>query len=138
MCWWVNGGSPTSLVPSRSDTELGNFLETCVCGQPADTLGPSHAPVAVAMRGTGGASAGLSSTWLQDGTEWSATGRLGVSLAGLSGLQDAAFARRRAVSRLREMCYSETWPPQPMKPGPHWPCCDEGRVPLPASESVGM
>ena len=99
-------------------------------------LGPSHAPVAVAMRGTGGASAGLSSTWLQDGTEWSATGRLGVSLAGLSGLQDAAFARRRAVSRLREMCYSETWPPQPMKP-PHWPCreeLEEDRVPA----EVGM
>ena len=76
-------------------------------------LGPSHAPSAVNMRGTGGASAGLSSTWLQDGTEWSATGRLGVSLAGLQGLQDAAFARRRAVSRLREMCYSDAWPPQP-------------------------
>ena len=66
--------------------------------------------VAVSMRGSGGASARLSSTWLSDGSEWSATGRLGVSLAALSGLQDAAFARRRALSRLREMCLSEGWP----------------------------
>ena len=65
----------------------------------------------VSMRGEGGASARLSSTWMSDGSEWSATGRLGVSLAALSGLQDAAFARRRAISRLREMCLSDNWPP---------------------------
>tara|TARA_B110001452_G_C15105215_1_gene385329 strand:+ start:764 stop:886 length:123 start_codon:yes stop_codon:yes gene_type:complete len=33
----------------------------------------------------------------------SATGRHGVSLAGLTGLNDAAFAQQRATSRLREM-----------------------------------
>ena len=32
-----------------------------------------------------------------------ATGRMGVSLAGLAGLNDAAFAQRRAASRLQEM-----------------------------------
>ena len=67
----------------------------------------------VSMRGEGGASARLSSTWIGDSTEWSATGRLGVSLSALSGLQDAAFAQRRAVSRLREMGCAQTWPPEP-------------------------
>eukprot|EP00966_Prymnesium_polylepis_P250720 5797526-Prymnesium_polylepis.1 len=49
---------------------------------------------------------------MADGTEWSATGRLGVSLAALSGLQDATFAQMRAVSRLREMMHSASWPPR--------------------------
>ena len=82
----------------------------------APPTNPAMAPATgpgVSMRGFGGASAGLTSTWLADGTEWSATGRLGVSLAGLAGLNDAAFARKRAVSRLREMCCSESWPPPP-------------------------
>ena len=67
---------------------------------------------AVSMRRGGGASSSASSTWMADGTEWSATGRLGVSLAALSGLQDAAFARARAVSRLREMGAADAWPPR--------------------------
>lgn len=91
-------------------------------GKPAPAMAPATNPAmalatgpGVSMRGFGGASAGLTPTWLADGTEWSATGRLGVSesLAGLAGLNDAAFARKRAVSRLREMCCSESWPPPP-------------------------
>eukprot|EP00967_Tisochrysis_lutea_P099941 scaffold148721_cov28-Tisochrysis_lutea.AAC.6 len=41
--------------------------------------------------------------------EWSATGRLGVSLAALSGLQDAAFAQARAASRLEEMLFNREY-----------------------------
>ena len=36
-------------------------------------------------------------------TEWSATGRLGVSLAEFSAVNDVAFAFKRALSRLMEM-----------------------------------
>ena len=85
-------------------------------GSGAAGSGANAAPAAAApaqisgqsvfMRGAGGASAGLTSTWLADGTEWSATGRLGVSLAALSGMQDVAFAQRRTVSRLRELLFA--------------------------------
>jgi protein AFG1 len=66
----------------------------------------------VTMRSGGGASSGMSSTFLggrDSNTEWSATGRLGVSLAALSGLQDAAFAHRRAASRLHEMLFGDAY-----------------------------
>ncbi|EOD39966.1 mitochondrial ATPase [Emiliania huxleyi CCMP1516] len=68
-------------------------------------------PAATSVRGFGGASAGLTSTWMGDGTEWSATGLMGVSMAALNGLQDAAFAQRRAASRLLEMSAADSWPP---------------------------
>ena len=71
---------------------------------------PTVEGAAVGMRRGGGASSSSSSTYMADGTEWSATGRLGVSLAALSGLQDAAFARRRTGSRLAEMLGSAEWP----------------------------
>ena len=37
------------------------------------------------------------------GMEWSATGRMGVSLAGLSAVRDVSFSFSRAASRLAEM-----------------------------------
>lgn len=55
------------------------------------------------VRSEGGSSSGWATTYLAGDTEWSATGRLGVSLAGLAGLNDAAFAQQRATSRLKEM-----------------------------------
>ena len=55
------------------------------------------------VRSGGGSSSGWATTYLAGDTEWSATGRLGVSLAGLAGLNDAAFAQQRATSRLKEM-----------------------------------
>ena len=74
------------------------------------TRGHGGEAVRMHMLGGGGSSSSWTSTWLADGSEWSATGRLGISLAALCGLQDAAFARQRAVSRLNEMCFAE-WPP---------------------------
>ena len=65
---------------------------------PAAETAPS-----IRVRGEGGSSSGWATTFMGDGSEWSATGRLGVSLAALSGLQEASFAQRRAASRLREM-----------------------------------
>ena len=61
-------------------------------------------------RGEGGSSSSWGTTYMGNGTEWSATGRLGVSLAALSGLQDATFSQMRAASRLQEMLQSKTWP----------------------------
>mmetsp|Transcript_16588 Transcript_16588/g.42594 ORF Transcript_16588/g.42594 Transcript_16588/m.42594 type:complete len:150 (-) Transcript_16588:356-805(-) len=64
---------------------------------------PAKTGTSMAVRSEGGSSSGWATTFFADGTEWSATGRMGVSLSALSGLQDAAFARRRAESRLVEM-----------------------------------
>jgi len=52
---------------------------------------------------SGGASSGRHTTYMGDNVEWSATGRLGVSLAELSAVQDVGFAFHRAFSRLVEM-----------------------------------
>ena len=51
--------------------------------------------------GHGGAS-GRSTTVIGD-VEWSATGRVGVSLAELAAVRDTGFAFGRACSRLHEM-----------------------------------
>ena len=70
---------------------------------------PAGADAAVSVRGEGGSSSGHATTYLADNTEWSATGRMGVSLAGVAALNDAAFAQRRAASRLQEMIGSAAW-----------------------------
>ena len=62
------------------------------------------------VSGEGGSSSSWSTTYVADGSEWSATGLLGVSLAALSGLQDSAFSQKRAVSRLHEMLLSDDYP----------------------------
>lgn len=55
----------------------------------------------------GGASSSHATTMIQDKdgsqVEWSATGRIGVSLAQLSAVRDVAFSFARAESRLAEM-----------------------------------
>ena len=95
---------------SAADVTVTDGAAACSQGRASAARPPTSA--AASVRGVGGASAGLSSTWMADGTEWSATGRMGVSLAGMAGIQEAAFAQRRCVSRLREMCFSDAWPPR--------------------------
>ena len=42
---------------------------------------PAGADAAVSVRGEGGSSSGHATTYLADNTEWSATGRMGVSIS---------------------------------------------------------
>ncbi|KAL3823872.1 hypothetical protein ACHAXA_005454 [Cyclostephanos tholiformis] len=63
--------------------------------------------------GEGGSSSSSSTTFLRtkdgDGrVEWSATGRIGVSLAQLSAVREVSFSFKRAESRLGEMA-SSSW-----------------------------
>ena len=56
--------------------------------------------------GEGGSSSSFATTMLRTPNgeaEWSATGRVGVSLAQLSSVREVAFSFRRAASRLAEM-----------------------------------
>merc|ERR1711865_1281616 len=58
------------------------------------------------VSGEGGSSSSSSTTMIKtkDGDmEWSATGRIGVSLAQLSAVKDVVFSFKRAESRLVEM-----------------------------------
>lgn len=58
------------------------------------------------VKGEGGSSSSAATTMIRtkDGdVEWSATGRIGVSLAQLSAVRDVAFSFERAESRLAEM-----------------------------------
>eukprot|EP00465_Bigelowiella_longifila_P002323 CAMPEP_0185271602 /NCGR_PEP_ID=MMETSP1359-20130426/45150_1 /TAXON_ID=552665 /ORGANISM="Bigelowiella longifila, Strain CCMP242" /LENGTH=125 /DNA_ID=CAMNT_0027863589 /DNA_START=160 /DNA_END=537 /DNA_ORIENTATION=+ len=54
-----------------------------------------------------GGSSGRSTTMIGN-TEWSATGRKDVALAGLTGAAEAGFAKARVISRLKEM-HSHGW-----------------------------
>ena len=59
-----------------------------------------------------GGTSGRLTTMLDGGVEWSATGRLGVSLAQFSAIEDVRFAFTRAQSRLYEMqgpAYLKRW-----------------------------
>lgn len=63
------------------------------------------------VKGEGGSSSSASITMIRtkDGdVEWSATGRIGVSLAQLSAVRDVSFSFQRAESRLAEM-NSSSW-----------------------------
>ena len=63
------------------------------------------------LSGEGGSSSSSSTTMIRtrDGNvEWSATGRIGVSLSQLSAVKDVAFSFKRAQSRLVEMS-GEFW-----------------------------
>ncbi|CAB9522578.1 AFG1-like ATPase [Seminavis robusta] len=59
------------------------------------------------VKGQGGSSSSASTTYLRskegEMVEWSATGRIGVSLAQLSAVRDVSFSFLRAESRLVEM-----------------------------------
>jgi len=63
------------------------------------------------VNGEGGSSSSNSTTMVRskngENIEWSATGRVGVSLAQLSAVQEVAFSFRRAESRLAEMSGSQ-------------------------------
>jgi len=62
--------------------------------------------------GEGGSSSSSSTTLIRtqnnDAMEWSATGRIGVSLAQLSSVKEVSFSFKRAESRLAEMA-AEKW-----------------------------
>jgi protein AFG1 len=64
------------------------------------------------VKGEGGSSSSASTTMIRSGdggtVEWSATGRIGVSLAQLSAVKDVSFSFQRAESRLAEI-NSGTW-----------------------------
>lgn len=63
------------------------------------------------VKGEGGSSSSAATTMIRtkDGAvEWSATGRIGVSLAQLSAVRDVSFSFQRAESRLAEM-NSPSW-----------------------------
>ncbi len=70
-------------------------------GAPGSAAG-MRTPVSTRVTVHGGASSSWGTTMVGD-VEWSATGRIGVSLAELSGVTDVAFAMHRALSRLAEM-----------------------------------
>jgi protein AFG1 len=114
---WYDQRRQLALSASASPHELFAALQpdamTAAAGWEPTDAAQAAAPSgpAVSMRSGGGASSSKSSTFLGTGgsTEWSATGRLGVSLAALSGLQDAAFAQRRAASRLHEMLFNDEY-----------------------------
>jgi len=72
-------------------TESDGDEELMVVGEGGSSS--SHATTMIRTGGGGG----------QDSMEWSATGRVGVSLAQLSGANDVSFSFRRAASRLVEM-----------------------------------
>lgn len=81
----------------------------------ARMIQPGVAPIPYArgeswVNGEGGSSSSNSTTMIrtaEGNVEWSATGRVGVSLAQLSAVQDVAFSFRRAASRLVEMSGSQ-------------------------------
>ena len=56
----------------------------------------------IAVAGVGGSS-GRSTTMIGH-VEWSATGRKGVSMAGLGAIVDINFSIDRTLSRLEQMC----------------------------------
>jgi protein AFG1 len=101
-----------AAVPA--DALLGHFDAVLVESQDAGDEGlqtTDAAPVVVAetaVTATGGASSAHATTFLHDPhsqttVEWTATGRVGVSLAQLSAVRDVAFSLARARSRLAEM-----------------------------------
>ena len=102
--------SPRRVHPHKCRTQYLPFSLTRAPPTRAAN-GAQGADAAASVRGAGGSSSGWATTYIgaAGDTEWSATGRMGVSLAGLAGLNDAAFAQRRAASRLQEMLGSEAW-----------------------------
>ena len=71
-------------------------------GAPGSAATTVTSPASTRVASHGGSSSAWGTTMVGD-VEWSATGRIGVSLAELSGVTDVAFAMHRALSRLTEM-----------------------------------
>ena len=104
---WYDRGGALLLSAAVPPAQIFEPLQPQAMRAAAEWSGAAAAVVGDAttatVRSEGGSSSGWATTYLAGDTEWSATGRLGVSLAGLAGLNDAAFAQQRATSRLREM-----------------------------------
>eukprot|EP00547_Thalassionema_nitzschioides_P017915 CAMPEP_0194241932 /NCGR_PEP_ID=MMETSP0158-20130606/7630_1 /TAXON_ID=33649 /ORGANISM="Thalassionema nitzschioides, Strain L26-B" /LENGTH=505 /DNA_ID=CAMNT_0038976921 /DNA_START=24 /DNA_END=1541 /DNA_ORIENTATION=- len=89
--------------------ELLVEFEASVTSQDGDEelLATSIAVESVVIGEGGSSSSNATTTIQQKGTtpmEWSATGRIGVSLAQLSSVREVSFSFQRAASRLAEMC----------------------------------
>ena len=77
-------------------------MATSLCSQRHTYTADSWDPESVVPQGANGISMDLFRAQV-GGMEWSATGRMGVSLAGLSAVRDVSFSFSRAASRLAEM-----------------------------------
>jgi len=76
-------------------------------GEPSESIEEE-----IFVKGEGGSSSSAATTMIQtkEGeVEWSATGRIGVSLAQFSAVQEVAFSFQRAESRLFEMSNNGVW-----------------------------
>ena len=62
---------------------------------------PAGADAAVSVRGEGGSSSGHATTYLADNTEWSATGRMGVSTPHISPISPLHLPYIFPISRRR-------------------------------------
>jgi len=99
--------SRTQLILSAAvpREELLVEFEAQVVSQDGDEEISMAASVVI---GEGGSSSSHATTTIpqKDGSsmEWSATGRIGVSLAQLSSVREVSFSFQRAASRLAEMC----------------------------------
>lgn len=79
------------FLPHGTDRDNGDGDEAGIMGMQGD----------MTVSGEGGSS-GRSTTMIGE-AEWSATGRTGASLAGLSGVKDVGFAWARTRSRVKHM-----------------------------------
>lgn len=80
--------------------------ETAIQGLPEPVINSPGSDRESFVKGEGGSSSSAATTMIRtkDGdVEWSATGRIGVSLAQLSAVKDVSFSFTRAESRLAEM-----------------------------------
>ena len=80
--------------------DVDTLFANIVCGDVSGGLPPPAAAVRVIDKG---GSSGRLTTMVTPTMEWSATGRMGASLAALAGGRFAAFSAARCASRLVEM-----------------------------------
>ena len=99
----ASNAAATSAMPLATASNVGGDGNQQDYWPGSDGL--SHTVATMRVIGEGGAS-GRSTTTI-DGVEFSATGRVGVSLAELAAVKEVGFAFSRATSRLHEMCSEE-------------------------------
>ena len=95
-----------AFEPSAGGTGDARDAQKGADGMANDRAVFAQAGDSIAVAGVGGSS-GRSTTMLGH-VEWSATGRKGVSMAGLGAIVDINFSIDRTLSRLQQMC-SPDW-----------------------------
>ena len=102
----VDGGTVTALAGNDNTYKRSHNRESLVIGEGGSSSSSSTTLIrttqAADENGGGGGGGG------EGVMEWSATGRIGVSLAQLSAVREVSFSFRRAESRLAEMA-SASW-----------------------------